>query len=177
MIDFLTDVAATAGGVMFHVLLWLLCIVGVIISCVSLSGTWLILLAAILSWWVLGVPSALFLLVLAGVSVLVEILEALSAQWGIRRRGGSNAAGWAALGGGLLGLLLGTWIPVPIVGSLIGMLAGSFLCAYWVEMKRMENAEAAHVARGAVVARIFVIFIKLSITSLAAVIFLFSVYV
>ena len=77
------------------------------------------------------------------------------------RRGGSSAAGWAALGGGLAGMILGGLLPVPLLGSLVGMLVGSYLCAYAVEKRRLrQSAPAARIARGAVWARLAVLFLK-----------------
>lgn len=145
----------------------LLCIIGFLASCISLSGTWLVLGATALVAWVrwpefpgIGTLVA-FLLLCIG----TELLEAMAGTWGVQKRGGSKAAGWAAMGGGLLGMFLGSFIPVPIIGNLIGMLAGSFGCAFWVEHARMKKADhAAHVAFGAVLARLGVIFLKVGIT-------------
>jgi uncharacterized protein YqgC (DUF456 family) len=147
----------------------LLCFLGFVLSCLSLSGTWLVLAATGLVAWArwpefpgLG-TLAIFLLLCIG----VEIIEAFASAWGVQKRGGSKGAGWAALFGGFAGLLLGGFIPVPIIGNLLGMLIGSFGCAYLVELQRMKKTEhAMHVATGAVVARLAVIFLKVGITVL-----------
>jgi uncharacterized protein YqgC (DUF456 family) len=58
-------------------------------------------------------------------------------------------------------MILGTFIPIPVIGSFIGLIAGSFLFAYWVERRRLvHNGNAAHIARGAVWARLLVMFVK-----------------
>jgi hypothetical protein len=45
------------------------------------------------------------------------------------------------------------------------MLIGSFGCAFWVEHAKMKKVEhAAHVATGAVLARLSVIFLKVAAT-------------
>lgn len=145
----------------------LLCLSGFILSCLSLSGTWLVLLATGLAAWFngSGFPGIGTLILFLLVCVGVEILEAMAAAWGVQKRGGSKAAGWAALGGGFLGLLLGGLIPIPILGNLIGMMAGSFGGAFWVEHARMKQADrATHIAIGAVLARLSVIFLKVGIT-------------
>ena len=155
------------GAFFIYALASLICIGGLVISCLSLSGTWAVLLATGLLAWIrwpefpsIGTFIA-FLLLCIG----VEILEALAGAWGIQKRGGSKAAGWAALGGGFLGMIFGGFIPVPILGNLIGMLMGSFGCAFWVEHSRMKKADhAAHVAFGAVLARLGVIFLKIGVT-------------
>lgn len=146
----------------------LLCFTGFVLSCLSLSGTWVVLAAAGLLAW-LGRPDypglgtlILFLLICIG----VEVAETLAATWGVQKRGGSKAAGWAALGGGFLGMLLGgILIPLPVIGSLIGMAAGSFGCAFIVEHASIrKTSHAAHVATGAVLARLGIIFLKVGVT-------------
>ena len=144
-----------------------LCLIGFALSCLSLSGTWLVLIAAGLMAWIRwpGFPGlgtlACFLLVCIG----VEVIEAVAGAWGVQRRGGSRAAGCAALAGGFLGMLAGGLIPIPVIGSLIGMIAGSFIFAFIVEHARMKKtAHAAHVATGAVISRLAVIFLKIGLT-------------
>ena len=150
-----------------YFLIGVLCLLGFIISCLSLSGTWLVLAATGLAAWLRwpefpAVGALVFFLILC---ISVEVLESLAAVWGVKKRGGSKAAGWAALGGGFVGMLLGGFIPVPVIGSLLGMLLGSFGCAFWVEHAKMKKIEhAAHVATGAVLARLGVIFLKVGVT-------------
>lgn len=155
------------GSVGIFLLTGLICLIGFFLSCLSLSGTWLVLAAGgLLAWhnWP-EFPGIGTLGLLLLICVGVEVAEALAAAWGVQRRGGSRAAGWAALGGGFLGMILGGYIPIPIIGNLIGMLAGSFACAYLVEHARLKEADhAAHVATGAVIARLSVIFIKIAAT-------------
>ncbi|MEN8254637.1 MAG: DUF456 domain-containing protein [Verrucomicrobiota bacterium] len=145
----------------------LLCLVGFVLSCLSLSGTWLVLAASGLVAWARwpefpGIGTLVAFLLLC---IVVEIMEALAAAWGVQKRGGSKAAGWAALGGGFLGMILGSFIPVPVIGNLLGMIVGSFGCAFLVEHAKMKRADhAAHVATGAVLARLAVIFLKVGIT-------------
>ena len=146
----------------------LLCLVGFILSCLSLSGTWLVLAASGLVAWAHwpGFPGVGTLVVFLLLCIGVEVAEAMAGAWGVQKRGGSKAAGWAALGGGFLGMILGSAIPVPVIGNLIGMLLGSFGCAFLVEHARMKKADhAAHVATGAVLARLGVIFLKVGITT------------
>lgn len=144
-----------------------LCLLGFVLSCISLSGTWLVLAATGLVAWSRWpeFPGIGTLVVFLLLCIGVEIIEAFAASWGVQKRGGSKAAGWAALGGGFLGMILGGLIPVPIIGNLLGMVAGSFGCAFLVEHAKMKKAtHAAHVATGAVLARLAVIFLKVGIT-------------
>jgi uncharacterized protein len=159
--------AGKAGIGLGFVFVCLLCVAGILLSCLSISGTWVVagatILAAVLSGpefpgWGLVV---LFLLLSAG----VEVLESVAGVWGVKKRGGSNWAGFAALVGGLLGLFLGAAIPIPIVGSLLGMMAGSFGLVFLVERQRLKkDSHAAHIAFGAVMARVLVVLVKVGVT-------------
>ena len=110
-------------------------------------------------------PGILTIVIFAVISGLTEVAEFVAGAYGVTKLGGSKLAGLAAVAGGILGLFVGVLIPIPIVGSLIGMLAGSFALAYIVErynMKKMEDA--ATIAAGAVIARILMIFVKTFVT-------------
>ena len=168
----------TAGIWMGWILIWLICAMGLLLSCLSISGTWLVVLAAILAALLSGpgAPGVWTVVIFAVLSVSIEIIEVLAGSWGVKRRGGSSKAGFAAFAGGIAGLFAGTFIPVPLAGSLIGMLGGSFIFAYVVERKVLLKEKeivqpvadlsnkAADVAFGAVIARIFMIFIKIAAT-------------
>ncbi len=140
---------------------------GLGLSCLSLSGTWLVVLGTVLAAFLSGAGfpgwgTVLGFIVLAG---LVEVGEFFSSVWGVKKRGGSNWAGFAALAGGILGLFLGAFIPIPLVGSLIGMMLGSFSLVYLVEKQRLKkDAPAVHIAFGAVVARVLVVLLKVGAT-------------
>lgn len=143
----------------------LLAVVGLLISCLGISGGYLIAAAAALAaplsgpefpGW--GTPVAFALT--AGA---VDAVEWMASHWGVRRRGGSRAAGFAAMAGGLLGLIVGSMI-IPVVGSLLGMMAGSFGLAYWVERHRLQaSAPAAHIATGAVLACVAMLMLKVAV--------------
>jgi uncharacterized protein YqgC (DUF456 family) len=145
----------------------LLCLAGLVLSCLTISGTWLVVGATILAallrpggfpgWWTV----AAFVLV----SAFVEAIEALAGIWGVRKRGGSHLAGLAAFAGGILGVFLGSLIPIPVLGQLLGMLVGSFALTFAVEAYRLKKAEhAAHIAWGTVLARVAVLLMKVVVT-------------
>jgi uncharacterized protein YqgC (DUF456 family) len=163
--DFSPRLIMAAGAI--YTLAGIICLAGILLSCLSLSGTWLVLAATGLVAWSRWpeFPHIGILVVFLVLCIATEVLEAVAGAWGVQKRGGSKAAGWAALGGGFIGMILGGFIPVPILGNLIGMFAGSFGCAFWIEHAKMKQADhAAHVAFGAVLARIGVIFLKVGIT-------------
>jgi len=149
------------------VTVWLLCLAGLFISCLGISGTWLVVAGTLIAAWIRpdGFPGLWTVAVFAVLSGLVELAEALSGLWGVRRRGGSKLAGFMAVLGGLGGLLLGSLVPVPVLGSLLGMVAGSFGLVFAVEAYRLKHTQkAARIAWGAVVAHVLVILLKVLMT-------------
>jgi len=146
-------------------LTFLLCTIGLILSSLAFSGTWLVLFAALITKLSIGFPTLGTLIVFALLCIATEALEALAGFLGVQKRGGSKRAGWAALLGGLLGAVIGSAV-FPILGTLIGMLLGSFALAYAAEaLLAKKHAEAAHIARGAVWARLGVMLLKTLLTA------------
>ena len=160
--------ASVAGVFLAWTACALLCLGGLILAVFSISGTWLVLGAAIGAALLTGpgeFPGWPALLAFGAVCAAVDIIEWFAAAWGVRRRGGSAAAGWMALLGSLAGAILGGMI-VPVLGSLVGMLLGSFALVYLAERRRLQRADqAAHVARGAVLAGISVLLLKILATA------------
>jgi uncharacterized protein YqgC (DUF456 family) len=158
-----------AGGVFLG---WtaciLLCLGGLLLAVFSISGTWLVLAAAALAAVLTGpaqFPGWPVIIGMAAVCAAVDIIEWFAASWGVRRRGGSRAAGWLALLGTIAGAILGGMV-VPILGSLVGMMIGSFALVYWSENRRLRHtAHAAHIATGAVLAAMSVLILKVLATS------------
>jgi len=145
----------------------LLCLVGTIMSCIALSGTWVIALAAAIAALLPGekMPGWGLVGVFVLTSAVVEGIEFLAGYWGVRRREGSRLASFVALVGGLVGMVVGTLIPIPFFGPVIGMIALSFVLVYAVERHRLQEAtKAAHIATGAVVSRVAVILLKVGTT-------------
>lgn len=143
----------------------LLCLGGLFLSALSISGTWLIAAAALLAAALTGpeqFPAWPTLLGMLALCATIDILEWFAASWGVRRRGGSTAAGWMALLGSLGGMILGSLlIPIPLIGGILGMMAGSFSLVYWVEKRRLQKTEhAAHIATGAVLAGMAMLLLK-----------------
>ncbi len=158
-----------AGSWLAYLLIIALCIGGIILSCLSISGTWLVLIATIIAALLhhFTLPGWLTIIVFIIVSILVELMEAFAGSWGVTKRGGSNLAGFMAFIGAMLGMIIGAFIPIPIFGSLFGMIAGSFLLVFLVEHKRLQSKkQAGSIATGAVIARIIVIIIKVLVTLL-----------
>ncbi len=145
----------------------LLCLGGLLISVLSISGTWLVLAATIIAALLTGAGQFPGWITLSGFLVIcigVELFEWSAASWGVRRRGGSSAAGWMALLGSISGMIIGN-IVFPIIGGLIGMMVCSFSLVYWTEKRRLQHAtHAQHIAFGAVLAGISVLLVKVLVT-------------
>ena len=146
----------------------LLCLGGLALSVFSISGTWLVLGATIGAALLTGPDQFPAWPALAGffaVCAAVDVVEWFAASWGVRRRGGSAAAGWMALLGSLAGAILGGMV-VPVLGSLVGMMAGSFALVFLAERRRLRKSDrAAHIAAGAVLAGMSVLLLKVAATA------------
>jgi len=152
---------------MGFILVGILCLAGIMLSCLSLSGTWLVVAAAFVAAILRSdaFPGIWTVLAFVIVAAIVEIVEAFAGIWGVKRMGGSKLGGVAALVGGLLGMVLGTSIPVPLVGNLLGMVLGSFALVFAVEYYHFHKAGvAAGVAWGTVVGRAVVLLLKVTAT-------------
>ena len=166
MTEFLSNIQLLAV-VLSMVLVVLLCITGLVLSCFSISGTWLVVAGTIIAAMIRkgAFPGLWTLIIFIVLAALVEVVEAVAGVWGVKKRGGSPLAGVMAIVGGLIGLTIGTFIPVPVIGSLIGMFVCSFGLVFAVERYRLKKAGAAvHIALGAVIARIFVLILKVTVT-------------
>lgn len=168
MTEILLQWLQTGGIWLGWVVVWLLCLAGLALSCVSLFGTWCVVAATAIALFLSPgpFPNVLTLVLFVILAALIELAEWAAGMWGVQRRGGSGWAGWAALVGGILGLILGSFfIPIPVIGSLLGMLILSFGSAFAVERYRLKHSgQAAHIAWGAVIGRLLVILLKVAAT-------------
>ena len=156
-----------AGSGLGFIAVGLLCAAGLLLSCLSLSGTWLVILATLVAAFLTGpdFPGWFTVAFFIVISILVEVADSAAGSWGVTRRGGSGWAGLAAFIGGLVGLVGGSIIPIPILGNLIGMMLGSFFLVYLVERHRLQKHDpAVHIAMGAVLARIAIVLLKVCAT-------------
>jgi uncharacterized protein YqgC (DUF456 family) len=142
----------------------LLCLIGLLLSALTFSGTWMVLLAALITKISIGFPTIGTLVIFALLCIAAEVIEALAGFLGVQKRGGSRLAGLAALFGGLAGAGIGTGV-FPILGTFAGLLLGSFGAAFLVEWNRLKHhGQAAHIAWGTVWARLAVLFLKTALT-------------
>jgi uncharacterized protein YqgC (DUF456 family) len=86
----------------------------------GMPGIWLMVLAAVIVEWLqpevsMFSPSTLY--VSAGLALLAEILEFLMGAAGARQAGGSKRGAALAIVGGVIGAILGTALPIPVLGT------------------------------------------------------------
>ena len=151
------------GIMLIHVAIWVLCLSGIFLSLFSLSGTWLVVGAAILAAFLPGehAPGIWTVLSFLALALVMEVLEWVAGSWGVYKRGGSSLGSLMALIGGVLGFFLGFAIPIPLIGNFVGMLLLSFLLVFWVERQRLgHDRQAAHIAWGAVLAHVYMVLVK-----------------
>lgn len=117
MADMLANVALVMG-----------CLLGLALTALRLPGTWLIVACGLAyGWWAdWERVSAVLVAVLAGIALIGEALELLMTVVIARRGGASRRAGWGGLIGGFAGMFLLSFVPIPIIGSMIGALLGCF---------------------------------------------------
>jgi uncharacterized protein len=122
------------AGILF-VILWLGGVVGTFFPVVP--ATIIIWLAALVHALITGFDPVNwgFLIGLALVGSSAFVIDNLAAMWGARKFGGSSAAGWGALLGGLAGIFV-----LPPFGFLICPVLGAIALEMLVSKKSFEEA-------------------------------------
>ena len=123
----------TVADVLF-VVLW---VAGLALTFVPIvPATWIIWGAALLNAVLTGFNPInwTFLIVLALIALVAVTIDNVAAAWGARKFGGSSAAGWGALVGGIVGLFLGP------IGFLIGPFAGAVVAEMLVSRREPVDA-------------------------------------
>jgi uncharacterized protein YqgC (DUF456 family) len=118
----------------------------------GMPGIWLMVLAAVIVEWLqpeVSMFSQATLYVSAGLALLAEILEFLMGAAGARQAGGSRRGAALAIVGGVVGAILGTALPVPVLGTLIGACAGTVSrAARWSRVWKPGAAQPSAVSGG-----------------------------
>lgn len=127
----------------------------------GLPGLW-ILAGLVVLGAVLGEVSAWIAVACLLLAAAAELAEWLVVRSMNIRYGGSARAFWGAIIGGMLGVLLGT--PVPVVGSVIAGFLGSFLGAALVTYYELGDVDAARrVGWGVLLARTLSVGLKVAV--------------
>lgn len=149
----------------YYLILFFFLISGLALTVMTLPGLWLMLAAAavyallthghFVSWWTL--------LLLLALAATAEIIELLSSGAGAKKAGGGKPGLWGALAGGIIGgIFLTAFIPIPVLGTLVGVCIGTFFGALISELAfGREVGHALWIGVGAAKGRLFGTFIKL----------------
>jgi uncharacterized protein len=163
-----------AGLTLLNLVFW----IGILFN---LPGTWLmILFPAVLEWWMPGhfMFSWTVLFVAAGIALLGEVLEFALGAAGSRHAGGSTRGAALAIVGSFVGGIMGTALPVPIIGTLIGACLGAFggslLGDLWAGRPLFQSLRAG---RGAAVGRFWGTVSKLAVGAVIVVVLAIAAFV
>jgi uncharacterized protein len=150
----------------YYLILLLVGLCGLVLAIFMLPGLWLMLAGAagyalISHRAYVGDKTLIALLLLAG---LAEVSDVFLGGAGAKQAG---ASGWGIVGG-IVGAILGgiflTFIPIPIVSTVIGICLGSFLGAAIVELAMGQSAgQSVRIGYGAAKGRFIGIVCKLSL--------------
>ena len=151
----------------YYLLLLLILAAGLLATILGLPGLWLMVGAAAIYAWITGLgvyigwPS---LIALIALSVFAEIGEFVAGSAGAKQAGGSRRAMVGGIVGALLGGIFLSFIPIPIVSTLIGVCLGAFIGAAAMELTaRQDVAHSFRVGAGAAKGRFYGIMVKLCI--------------
>ena len=139
-------------------------ILGVILTLLTLPGTWLAVATGLAcAWWRPDMFGVWTLATCIALAVLGEVLEFFASAAGAASAKGTKAGAIGAIAGGLVGALVGTGAsPIPIVGTVLGGIVGAGLGAALGErgMASRTWSESFRVAKGAAVGRALSIVLK-----------------
>lgn len=141
--------AALAIGIM---------VVALFLTPLGMPGNWIMIavLASGAYYDYVGYPIIIAATLLAGAAEIVEymLVQRLNLKYG-----GSRRAFWGAIGGGMLGVIVG--LPVPVIGSIIAGFLGTFLGAAAVTlMETRQLHDARRVGWGVVLGRVWAAAVK-----------------
>jgi uncharacterized protein len=150
------------SGVAANVIFLLIMLAGLFLIPFGLPGLWLMIgvvafgtFTGKVAWWIFA------LLIVLG--IIAELLEFVAVKRMSDRHGGSRLAFAGAILGGLAGAIIGA--PVPIIGSLVagilGTFAGAALVTAWEQ--RGLNHAAMRVGMGAALGRAAAVAIKVAV--------------
>ncbi|TKJ41711.1 hypothetical protein CEE37_03855 [candidate division LCP-89 bacterium B3_LCP] len=138
-----------------HILFYLILFCGVLLTSISMPGTWVIVVASAVFGLITGFENMTYQLLggLAIAALALEGIEFLLAVKLAEKMGTGKQASWIAVVGAIVGGIWGTTI-LPIIGSLIGALGGAFFAAViWELIQGKSYTEAFKSGRGALIGR------------------------
>ena len=128
-------------------------VVSLFLTPLGLPGNW-IMIGVLAIGAITGRIGAAPLIGLLLVATAAEVVEFFIVKRLNTRYGGSDRAFWGAIAGGVIGVVVG--LPVPVLGSILAGLAGTFAGAAAVTLlERRTASAAARVGWGVLIGRAF----------------------
>jgi uncharacterized protein len=135
---------------------------GVILTILTLPGTWLAVLSGVIvaiwrpeliSWWTVGAAGAL--------AVIAEAVELFASAAGAKKGGASRQGAIGAVVGSLIGAIVGSAIAL-VLGAIIGGVLGAGLGALIAErgLKGRSWQDSAKAGQGAAIGRLIATALK-----------------
>jgi uncharacterized protein YqgC (DUF456 family) len=147
---------------------------GLALVALGLPGLWVMAVAVVAYAWLTDFTriGLVTIVVVLGLAIVGEVVEAWLGFGLARRYGGSKRAGWGALLGGLVVAVVG--VPVPVIGSVIGAFIGSFAGAAIFEYWKSDAGTAVRAGWGALLGRAAATAAKTAVGVVIAVVALFA---
>lgn len=128
-------------------------VVSLFVTPLGLPGNW-IMIGVLAIGAIAGRIGAAPLIGLLLVAIVAEVVEFFIVKRLNARYGGSDRAFWGAIAGGVIGVVVG--MPVPVLGSILAGLLGTFAGAAAVTLfERRTATAAARVGWGVLIGRAF----------------------
>ena len=147
-------------------------LLGTLLTLVTLPGTWIMLLVALVCKLLVPESMGWAWLIASGVLAIAgEVVEFGASAAGAKAGGAGKPGAWGALLGGLAGGIIGTVvIPIPILGTIIGGVVGAGVLAVLFERwKGGKNWKASSKAgAGAAAGKLASTFLKSAVAGLMA---------
>jgi len=145
-------------------------LIGVALTLVTLPGMWLALLIAVgmqiwqptlFNWWTLVACAVL--------AFIGEVIEFAASAAGAAKGGASKKGAFGAIGGSLIGAIVGSFF-IPPIGTILGAVLGAGLAVAWVEMAFSQRTltQAAKAGTGAAAGRLLATVAKTLIAACVA---------
>lgn len=163
-----------------YIQIFLCGIIGLSLSLLSFSGTWLIFISAVIFkiFDQQGKISFLMLVIYLLICIVTEFIEPFAIKHGVAKSGGSKKSQFIAIVSGFIGALLGEiLIPIPFLGNLIGMFLFTFFAIYCIEYRRFNCRHSSiKIAWAGVVSKVFMLLFKFLITTIMFIYLVASIF-
>lgn len=172
----LHTVLAVTGWSVFALVL----VAGLALSLLGLFGSWIILADVVIAYVVTGFShfSIVGMVILLGLAILGEVIEAAAAGVGAAKFGGGKGAMVAAMVGCIAGAILGSPF-MFVVGAVIGACLGAFVGAtlYEIIVTEKQAGAAAFTGLGAALGKVAGMLAKFFISLVMIVVIVLDIWV